>query len=611
MITKRKIILTISYILTTISAVTLIHIEIGSIFVNVGVAILMAICVMKWGLKGGLISSVLYFVLLGVYIKLTIQGPYEIIYSPGLIIETTMIFIFVSMVGYSVDESKRKSKLLSEKVRELEEAKDLLKVKDIALDSSVSSIAFTNTNGEIIYVNKAFLSLRGYDTTDDMLGRSLIEFYSIDEVERVANETISHDEWHGETKCRTKDGRSVDILLTTNKITDENGNFYGIMSSAIDDTKRKRLIEDLTKAKEEAESANKAKSIFLANISHEIRTPMNGIIGMIDLLYSTDLAEDQIGWVRIAKSSAHTLLQILSDILDVTKIESGMVDFKKEIFSPYRVIDEAVTPFSIMAEEKGLRIENVINLEKSDKVVGDTLRVSQIIHNILSNAVKFTDKGRITILSEIVEDTEKKIIVKMTFIDTGKGIPPEKLGELFENFSQLDTNATRKYIGTGLGLSITKKLVEQMGGTITMDSIKDKGSTVTVILPFSKENTERKILVAEDDNANQEYIMELLRRRAYEVTLVENGIDALKEFEKGDYNLILMDIRMPGMDGYYTTRKIREKEVDTGGHIPIIAVTAYALVGDKEKSINSGMDGYVSKPIDPEELYSTIKHFIG
>lgn len=611
MSTKRKIILTISYLFTTLTAISLIHMELGSVFVNIGITVLMAICVIKWGLRGSVISTALYFFIVAVEIRYMGNSPDEIVASPHLIMEIIMIFTFVSMVGYSVDETKRNSKLLSEKLSELEETKGILQIKDIALGSSVSSIAFTDTNGEIIYVNKAFLKLRGYDTTDEVLGKPLFDFYDKNDEDRIGSEIINHEEWHGEVRCKTKYGKSIDILLTTNQITDDNDNFYGIMASAIDDRKRKKLIKDLIEAKEEAESANKAKSVFLANISHEIRTPMNGIIGMIDLLYSTDLAEDQIGWVRIAKSSARTLLQILSDILDVTKIEAGLVEFKKDIFSPYEVIDEAVKPFIIMVEEKGLIFENIINLEKSDKVVGDTLRVSQIIHNILSNAVKFTDKGRVTILSEIVEETEKKIIIKITFIDTGKGIPPDKLDELFENFSQLDTTSNKKYIGTGLGLSITKKLVEQMGGTITMDSVRDKGSRVTVVLPFSKENTERKILVAEDDNANQEYIIELLRRRAYDVTLVENGIDALKEFEEGDYNLILMDIRMPGMDGYYTARKIREKEKATGGHIPIIAVTAYALIGDKEKSLNAGMDGYISKPIDAEELYSTIRNFIG
>ncbi len=611
---KHKILLVIGYLLITLSSVYLIHMEFGSIFINIGIAVAMAMCVTKWGVKGGILATLLYFLLIDIQIKFLDSGkdvPRTIIFSSELLIEICVIFIFLSMIGYYIDENKRKSKLLSEKIDELEETKSILKIKDLALDTSVNSVAFTNVNGEVIYVNKAFLKLRGYDISEEVVGRSLFEFYDKEDGERVSNEAISNKEWQGETKCRKKDGTLIDVILTTNRIADENGNFYGIMSSAIDDTKRKRLIEDLVKAKEEAESADRAKSVFLANISHEIRTPMNGIIGMIELLYSSDLSEDQVEWLRIAKTSARTLLQTLNDILDVTKIEAGKVDIKREVFSPFKIIQEAVSPFSIISEEKGVAVKNEMHLEKTDEVIGDPVRITQIINNILSNSVKFTDKGEISILSEKIEETQKSIKIKITISDTGEGIPQDKLGELFQNFTQIHTSTNKQYIGTGLGLPITKKLVEYMKGTITIDSVKDKGSTVIVILPFAKKNTGSKILVAEDDHANQEYIMELLKRKGYEAHLVENGADALKEFKNGNYSLILMDIRMPGMDGYYTTKMIRDSEKVIGGHVPIIAVTAYALIGDKEKSLNSGMDGYISKPIDAEELYSTIKHFIG
>ena len=430
------------------------------------------------------------------------------------------------------------------------------------------------------------------------------------------------------------------------------GNSYDALFVAEDITERKRSEEASIRAKKEVEEANRkleqaldhaniltrkakvannAKSEFLANMSHEIRTPMNGIVGMLTLALNKEREEKIREYLTIAKTCADNLLNLINDILDISKVESGKLAIEiidcnvDEILS---VINSSMRPSAL---EKGIGFDVVLKTDVPEQIKTDPTRLNQCLVNLVGNAVKFTETGGVTVELSLKEMGGKPF-VRFDVVDTGIGIPVDQQKSIFDKFMQADSSTTRKHGGTGLGLAITKQLTELLGGDLTLTSEPGKGSTFSVIIPANidiasatmisndkwckKEqkvgpsdeinNAAGKILVVEDDFASQQVILGMLEETNLQAEIANNGIEAVNKVTSGSYDLIFMDMQMPNMNGYDATKIIREK----GYTLPIIALTAYAMKGDEEKCLNVGCDAYLPKPVDAEKLFETLGKFL-
>jgi signal transduction histidine kinase/CheY-like chemotaxis protein len=395
---------------------------------------------------------------------------------------------------------------------------------------------------------------------------------------------------------------------------------YGTLVDITEEREREfglaRLSKELKRAKEQAEAANNSKSAFLANMSHEVRTPLNGVLGMLSMLELSTLENKDRECVAMAKHAAYTTLQLINDILDLSHLESGKLSILARDFPLDRFLENVGSMLGPLAQAKGLSFE--INNEIGDRILcADQLRLQQILINLGQNAVKFTEQGSVHLtLTKDTEDGHIKILVD----DTGQGMSKDALAKIFDRFEQADPSSTRRHGGVGLGLSICKNLIDLMGGTITVRSELEKGTCFTVSLPLQFSSAapvdERpsgigdmnafqtlKILAAEDNRLNQEILRRIANALGLDLTVVENGKLAVEATTQEKYDLVLMDIQMPVMDGRTAARAIRNARVD----IPIIAVTAHAMAGDKESFLSAGMNGYVTKPYEVVELISEIK----
>jgi PAS domain S-box-containing protein len=396
----------------------------------------------------------------------------------------------------------------------------------------------------------------------------------------------------------------------------------GVICIAKNITEKKKFESELIFSKTTADAANKAKSEFLANMSHEIRTPLNGIMGMLQLLESTNTDNEQSEYIDIALNSGRNLTNLITDILDLSRIEQGYVALENHGFNLNHLVEDVINTFITELTSKNLEIKTSIDKSIPDLVYGDSGRIRQIIFNIFGNSVKFTSRGCISLtITSLINNNIINIFIEIS--DTGIGIPEDKLDEIFVPFTQVDGSLTRKYGGVGLGLSIVKKLLLVMGGSITVNNNDGGGITTSIAIPLKTteppilEDTERtndigrenisvlKILIAEDDKVNQLAISSFVKKIGHTALCANDGIETLKLLQSEKFDLILMDIQMPNLDGVETTIAIRNSN-ENFSKIPIIALIAHAMAGDREKFLAHGMNGYLSKPIILEDLKNTI-----
>jgi PAS domain S-box-containing protein len=542
-------------------------------------------------------------------------------------------------------------------------------------EASCEPMFLTDPSGTIVKVNAAFAGMLDTDA-GSLEGMNVTGLFPPEEREKLreyhrARYASDVKEHFFERELHFMQGLSGIFENSVTRV-DIPGQAPQMLCILRDVTEQRRNAEELARAKEAAEAANReliaanrnleetgrlaremadraealsaAKSDFLANMTHEVRTPLNGILGMTGLALETELRHDQREYLELVKSSAEALLGLVNDVLDFSKYEVGKLELDCVEFSLRALLRDVLRPLALRASVSGLAFESVVEDRVPDRLIGDPLRISQVLRNLAGNAIKFTNQGKITVTvhAESMEGSlaeGSKVTLCFSVADTGIGIPPEKHRLIFEPFTQADGSTTRNYGGTGLGLSISSGLVELMGGRIWVESEVGKGSafhvTLTLALPAPAETiepgipisaqgraavegdrkTKLRILVAEDNSVNQRLATRLLEREGHSVTIAGSGREALELFEgslaeRKQYDLILMDVQMPGLDGLQATARIREKERGSPDRIPIVAMTAQAAESDRLRCLESGMDAYVTKPVRVPELMQMIESVV-
>jgi PAS domain S-box-containing protein len=505
----------------------------------------------------------------------------------------------------------------------LETARKSLIKLSTAVEQNPVAVIITDTDGKIEYINSAFTQISGY-TFDDVFDKSPNILFSGMNKSRLYVDlwkTIKSGKiWSKELINKKKNGQLFHVLQTVSPIKDDRGETTHFISMQQDITRLKQLEEDLIKAKERAESASEAKGQFLSTMSHEIRTPMNAVNGLIKLLQDTKLDLEQKNLFEKLNSSTENLLNVINDVLDFSKIESGLLKLENKSFDFHKQIRRIIDSFEYRAEEKSDNLSFTIEKNIPTILKGDPTRLHQILMNLVSNAIKFTENGMVKIHCKYINKIEKKHQIEINVIDTGIGISPENLSNIFESFKQEDDSTTRKYGGTGLGLAICKQLVELMGSKLEVKSTKGMGSDfyfrllleegkLCDIEPDKKPQIDHKvlkgikILYAEDNSFNQFIGSSIMQKWNAEIDIAENGKIAIEKIKNKNYDIILMDLQMPVMGGIEACKIIRQ---ELKLKIPIIALSANVVKGTIQKCLDAGMNDYIPKPFEPDFLYKKL-----
>lgn len=535
------------------------------------------------------------------------------------------------------DEVKLRTAELQDAMETVTESESRIRT---IVDSAADGILTFDANGKIVSVNGAACSIFGY-TSEQMMKLNFSELSYESHSHRTGVEIVEHlmararempvvgREFYGLSQQK----RTFPVELTLSRYVMSGREFFSAILRDI--TVRKEAELQLIHAKETAEALAHAKSEFLANMSHEIRTPLNGIFGAVQLLTKTAVDPEQQELLDIMRTSSSSLLKIVNDVLEFSKAEAGKIVLEKTVFPLLDNVKSTIAALRYEAGKKTIDLKLTVSPDIPERIVGDPHRLGQVIVNLVHNAIKFTpNNGKVTIEIEKATNTTATTMLHFSVSDTGIGIPPEKRDAIFEAFTQADTSSTRKYGGTGLGLSIATKIVRLMGGDIWVESTVGKGSSFHFTAAFDllqdidlkdhikldAVHTARgngpgseklRILLVEDNPFNQKIASKLLAHMGYAVTIADNGQEALDRLSSERCDLILMDCQMPVMDGFTATRVIREREAQTSARrMPIIAMTAHAMEGDRERCLNAGMDEYVPKPIEEEVLMETIEGLV-
>jgi two-component system, sensor histidine kinase and response regulator len=558
---------------------------------------------------------------------------------------------------YSCWQSRREMWTIAQRQAELEEANESVEEKVLSRTKELreSETRFrtlarclpvgvfqTDSQGDCTFVNDRACTIM-HLAPEETTGRGCANALHPDDRQRVLEawqETVdTGGEFSSEYRFQSPEGKVTWVLGSAVGFRDEAGALTGYLGSILDITERHAAEQSLAVSRDAAESANRAKSEFLANMSHEIRTPMNGILGLTDLLLDTQLSVEQRESMEMVKSSAESLMTVINDILDFSKIEAGRLELDPVEFRLHDVLTDTLKPLAMRADQKRLKLVCRIQSNVPERVVGDPGRLRQVLINLVGNALKFTERGSVEVRATLRAQSPAGFSIRFAVTDTGIGIPLEKQRLIFEAFAQVDSSTTRKFGGTGLGLTISSRLVELMGGQLRVESLPGQGSSFHFDAKFgcprgaaaatdqggpialaggarepsacapATTSTARplRILLAEDNPVNQRVAQRLLTKHGFLVHVVGNGREALAALEQEGFDLALMDIQMPELDGLEATRLIRLNEVATGRHLPIIAMTAHAMTGDRERCLEAGMDAYVSKPIQTADLLSAIR----
>lgn len=541
--------------------------------------------------------------------------------------------------GRSLDQS-----MVHDRLRQEQRSVNLMRQQ---MEDSVASYKdlFENMNDALLIADEA-----GYITTINRAARRILEYPEGDLPIYVNIGALVHPEDKKRSQrylqqLRTKGaysgyrGRIITLAghirhveVNSSAIWDEQGRYIGSRDIVRDVTAQVKVEQQLRierdrleEARQQAEQARRAEQQFLANMSHEIRTPMNAVIGMAHLLSKTQPTLRQKEYLDALRFSANSLLGLIDNVLDLSKIEAGRMEFEAKPFHLRRLLDRLVRAFRFRLAQQDVVLDCACDPEVPEWLVGDQTRLTQILNNLLSNATKFTAKGHIRLHTQMLEKDSQEVNLQFTVVDTGIGIPAAKLGLIFQNFKQADADTTRNHEGTGLGLAIVKQLVELQGGTIKVQSREGEGSAFTITLPFGftegpdqeEQGTSpqelpvgilagRKVLVVEDNAVNQKLTGYMLDHWQCRHQMADDGPTALALSKQQPFDFILMDVHMPAMDGYEVTNRLRSDDANPNQHTCIVGLSAAALVTDEKRALQAGMDGFLTKPFVPEQLYAEL-----